>query len=48
MDLLTFISYFLVELAVLTQEDGKIVNTVYSAQEVDDLLAVVPIEKDEE
>jgi hypothetical protein len=37
-----------VEFATLSLEDGKPVNRVYTAQEVDELLAAVPIEKEEE
>lgn len=37
-----------VEFATLSKVDGKLVNHIYSAQEVDDLLATVHIEKEEE
>lgn len=37
-----------VEFATLSLQDGKLKNHIYTPQEVDDLLAAVPIEKEEE
>jgi 20S proteasome subunit alpha 3 len=37
-----------VEFATLALKDGKLVNHIYTAQEVDEMLADIPIEKEEE